>query len=250
MGADDPTAKNRAWWNATSDAYQRSHGALLAAAPLAWGVWRVPEAELRVLGDVAGKDVLELGCGAAQWAVGLAGCAARVVGVDFSERQLAHARGVAAAAGVDLPLVLASAERAPFGDASFDVVFCDHGAMTFARPEHTVAEAARLLKPGGCFAFCMSSPLRDLCWDSASDTVTSSLRADYFDLHSIEDRDSVCYQLPYGEWIRLFRRHSLVVEDLVELRPPARAKTSYADYVSLGWASRWPGENIWKLTRQ
>ena len=60
MTADDPTAKNRAWWNATSDAYQRSHGALLAAAPLAWGVWRVPEAELRVLGDVAGVQPEDL----------------------------------------------------------------------------------------------------------------------------------------------------------------------------------------------
>ena len=38
------------------------------------------------------------------------------------------------AAGVDFPLVHASAEAVPFPDASFDVVFCDHGAMTFADP--------------------------------------------------------------------------------------------------------------------
>ena len=55
-------------------------------------MWQLPESELRVLGDVAGKDVLELGCGAAQWSILLAGQGARVVGLDNSERQLEHAR--------------------------------------------------------------------------------------------------------------------------------------------------------------
>ena len=41
-------------------------------APLAWGAWRRPESELQVLGDVTGRDVLELGCGAAQWSAALA----------------------------------------------------------------------------------------------------------------------------------------------------------------------------------
>jgi len=125
-------------------------------------VWSIPESQLNVLGDVRDKDVLELGCGAAQWSIALAGLGARCVGLDNSARQLEHARRGMAAAGVDFPLVHASAETAPLPDASFDVVFCDHGAMTFADPERTVPEAARLLRPGGLFAFnaesrCISS---------------------------------------------------------------------------------------------
>jgi len=50
-----------------------------------------------------------------------------------------------AEAGVDFPLVHASGEAVPFPDASFDIVFCDYGAMTFADPYSTVPEAARLL---------------------------------------------------------------------------------------------------------
>ena len=49
-----------------------------------------------------------------------------------------------------MPLVQASAEAVPVADASFDIVFCDHGAMNFADPYKTVREVARLLRPGGC----------------------------------------------------------------------------------------------------
>ena len=43
---------------------------------------------------------------------------------------------------VHVPLVQASAEAVPLADASFDIVFCDHGAMNFADPYRTVPEVA------------------------------------------------------------------------------------------------------------
>src|SRR5262245_58752557 len=109
--------KNRAFWNSTSDAYQAAHGEILAQTAMAWGVWRVPESALNVLGDVAGRDVLELGCGAAQWAIALASQGARACGVDLSERQLAHARARVLAAQAGVGLVQASAEHLPFPSA-------------------------------------------------------------------------------------------------------------------------------------
>ena len=240
---------NRAFWNATSDAYQHDHADTLLSHPLAWGVWRIPESELGVLGSVAGRDVLELGCGAAQWTCALRSLGARAVGVDLSDQQLVHARAHAQRVGAPAPLVQGNAERLPFRDDSFDVVFCDHGATSFAAPEATVAEAARVLRPGGLFAFCMSTPLRDICADPVTYEVTPHLAADYFGLEAIDDGVSVSAQLPYGAWIRLFRRHALVVEDLVELQAPTGAATSYADYVPAGWAARWPAEHIWKVRK-
>jgi SAM-dependent methyltransferase len=245
----DPIAANRRWWNHDSDAYQEAHAAQLGRVPMAWGVWSVPESELGVLGDVAGRDVLELGCGAALWSIALAERGARAVGLDQSEQQLAHARRNAAASGVALRLVHADGERAPFAEASFDIVFCDHGVTSWARPERTIAEASRLLRPGGRLAFNIASPLRDLCWNPASDETAQRLVNDYFTLHAFDDGECVGYQLGYGAWIRLFRAHGLVLEDLIELRPPADASTTYADYVPLDWARRWPAENIWKLAK-
>jgi len=70
----------------------RRQQVILARHGAAWGVWQIPEDEIHALGEVAGKDVLELGCGAAQWSIELAGRGARPVGLDLSERQLEHAR--------------------------------------------------------------------------------------------------------------------------------------------------------------
>jgi SAM-dependent methyltransferase len=249
MDSDNPALKNRGGWNDLSDEYQAEHKDSLGKAPTAWGIWRIPETELNVLGDVAGLDVLELGCGAAQWSTALAGQGVRVVGLDLSDRQLGHARRLAADKGASFPLVQASAESVPFAADSFDVVFCDHGGMSFARPERTVAEAARVLRPGGLLAFCIASPLLDVCWDPSQEAVSDRLHDSYFDLYQVEDGPRVTYQLPLGEWIRLFRRHSLIVEDLIEIRPPEDASTTYQDYVTLDWARRWPAENVWKLRR-
>ena len=41
----------------------------------------------------------------------------------------------------------------PLADSSFDLVFCDHGAMSFCDPAVTLPEVARLLRPGGRFVF-------------------------------------------------------------------------------------------------
>jgi SAM-dependent methyltransferase len=105
--------KNRAFWDAESDKYQAAHAEFIGRPEGRWGMWQLPEGELRILGDVAGKHVLELGCGAAQWSIVLAKHGARPVGLDNSARQLEHARRLMAEAGVDFPLVHASAEDVP-----------------------------------------------------------------------------------------------------------------------------------------
>lgn len=241
--------KNQEYWNRTSDDYQRLHGSQLNTKVLGWGVWAIPEDDLHALGGVCGKDILEFGCGAAQWSIFLAKVGARPVGLDISEAQLAHARRLMLEAGVWFPLIEASAESVPLPDGSFDIVFCDHGAMSFADPRCTVPEAARLLRSGGLFVFNIASPLLELCWNDADDRLETSFQRDYFAMRGGEDDDTVVFQLPYGEWIRLFRQHGFAIEDLLELRPPAGATTTYTEYVSLEWARRWPAENIWKLRK-
>jgi SAM-dependent methyltransferase len=239
------SVKSRAFWNEISGSYQATHGAALSHNPMAWGVWRIPESSLGVLGQVEGQQVLELGCGAAQWTIALSEVGARGVGIDVSDRQLHQARALSPT----IPLVQGSAESLPFRNESFDVVFCDHGATVFAPPQATVPEVSRVLRPNGLFAFCMSSPIRDICYDPASNTVASTLTTNYFALSAFDDGASVEYQLPYGEWIRLFRRHAFDVEDLIELQAPDEATTTFADFVPASWARRWPAEHIWKLRK-
>jgi SAM-dependent methyltransferase len=216
---------------------------------MGWGMWHVPERTLQVLGPVRGKDILELGCGAAWWSVALARKGARVVGLDFSAARLDQARTHMAAAGVDFPLVEASAEAVPLPSSRFDIVFCDWGAVTFTDPLRTVPEVARLLRPGGLFAFSNSSPFRSLCQSRTNDRLSRRLRFDYFDLHRMEYPDEVNFNLPYGAWIRLFRTNRLEIEDLIELRPPTGTRTTYLTREAAEWARHWPIEVIWRVRK-
>jgi len=246
---------NRELWEANSDYYEQQHAATLSDhEAMAWGFWRIPEAELHVfsedIAEVKGKDVLELGCGAARWSIALARQGARAVGLDLSPRQLAHARRLMEEADIDFPLIEASAEDVPLPDAAFDIVFCDWGAMTFCDPHRTVPEAARLLRPAGLFAFSGGSPIETLCQNTSEDYLDNILVNDYFGLTRLEWADEVDFQLPYGEWLRLFRRNGFIVEDLIETRPPAGATSTYRSEAETEWARRWPMENIWRLCKE
>ena len=249
MDLTEHARKNRAFWDRQAESYQVEHGKQLSNVPLGWGVWSIPERELRVLGDVRGKDVLELGCGGAQWSIGLAQLGARCVGLDNSERQLEFARKAIEEAGLSIPLIHASAETVPLPDTSFDIIFCDHGAMSFTDPVLSIPEAARLLRHGGLFAFNAETPLHFTCFDRARDRISTELQISYFE-NRIDDMDgSVCFSLPYGEWIRLFKESGFEVEDLIELRPSEDATSTYRDWVSHAWARKWPAEQIWRLRR-
>src|ERR1700728_3347005 len=77
-------------WDRHSAAYQDA--ARLSTSVAHYGPDIPTEAELRLLGDLKGKKVLELGCGGAQCSIAFAKQGAIAIGVDFSPAQLAHAR--------------------------------------------------------------------------------------------------------------------------------------------------------------
>ena len=242
--------KNRAGWDAQSDEYQAAHSAeLVGDNALAWGIWRIPEADLRVLGDVQGKDILELGCGQGEWSLALARKGARVVGLDNSAARLSYARRYQEGQGVRFPLVHASADMAPLADESFDIVFCDYGAMTFLPPDRSVPEVARLLRPGGLLAFTTTHPFLWCCWPAGADEARPELVADYFTIDFDEDDGIVDFNAPLGRWIRIFVGSGFVIEDMIEVQPPEGASSSFGGR-PLEWARRWPAELLWKVRKR
>ncbi len=125
--------------------------------------------------------------------------------------------------------------------------------MGFADPYATVPEVARLLRPGGRFIFNGTTPFIWTVWGEGDEPAGYELKRSYFGPrrwdHQDDDGASSDFQLPYGEWIRLFRDNGFVIEDLIELRPGAAATTTYEGYAPLEWARRFPAEQIWKVRR-
>ena len=242
---------NRLAWDRSSDSYDRRHREELTRHDgMAWGLWRLPERELRLLGAVRGRRSLELGCGAARWSRGLARRGARAVGVDVSRSQLSKARRLTRRGAARVDLVHGSADRLPFRSRSFDLIFSDWGAMTFVDPAATVPEAARLLRPGGRLVFAASSPFRYVTWDRARDRLGRRLTRAYFDDRPLVLDGITEFTRTYGAWVELFRRHGFEILGLTETRPAGGPRGRYTSKADAAWARRWPMEALWSLRRR
>lgn len=162
----DHVLHNREHWGKQAPDYVASGERHWAQAAPTWGIWGVPESELRMLpSDAMGKDAIELGCGTAYVSAWLARRGARVVGIDNSEQQLATARRLQQQYTLEFPLVHGNAESVPCPDKSFDFAISEYGACLWADPKKWVAEAARLLRPGGRLHFLTNAFLLMLCAD-------------------------------------------------------------------------------------
>jgi SAM-dependent methyltransferase len=211
-----------------------------------WGVFGTLERDVNALGDVAGLDVVELGCGTAYLSAWLAKRGARPVGVDPTPAQLATAREMQQEFNLEFPLVEAVAENVPLPDASFDLAVSEYGASIWADPKRWIAEAARLLRPGGRLVFLRNSPISVVCM--ALDGITERLQRPQRSIRQLEwpDTKEVEFHAPHGELIDLLRGNGFEVERLVELYAPDDATThEYYGYVTAEWARQWPAEEIW-----
>jgi SAM-dependent methyltransferase len=250
----DHVIRNRTYWDETNAAqYEEPGRAAWARKDPWWGVWRVPESSLKVLPDVSGLDAVELGCGTAYVSAWLARRGARPVGINNSKVQLANARRFQREFGLEFHLLHADAEVLPFRSGSFDLAVSEYGAALWCEPKRWIAEAARVLKPGGQLIFMSNSPLLMLTVPDteAEGPAGDRLIRDYFGMYRFEwpDSEGVEFHLSHGDWIRLLRSHGLDLEDLIEVQAPEGSTTRH-NYITYEWARRWPGEDIWKARKR
>jgi SAM-dependent methyltransferase len=213
---------NRTWWDADADHYMAEHGEFLGDADFVWCPERLREADARLLGPVADRRVLEVGCGAAMCSRWLATQGADVVGFDLSSGMLRHARAAAERTGVGVPLVQADAEQLPFADGVFDLACSAFGAVPFvADSGRVMREVARVLRPGGRWVFAVTHPLR---WVFPDDPGPDGLVAQtpYFDRTpyvEVDDAGAATYvehHRTLGDRVREIVAAGLVLTDLVE----------------------------------
>jgi 2-polyprenyl-3-methyl-5-hydroxy-6-metoxy-1,4-benzoquinol methylase len=117
------------------------------------------EALVDLLGDVRGTRALDLACGHGKIARELARRGARVVGGDVSDVLLDTARAVESAEPLGITYLNedVTSDRALAGE-TFDAVACNHGLADIDDLDGALATVARVLRPGGRFAFSLLHP--------------------------------------------------------------------------------------------
>jgi SAM-dependent methyltransferase len=199
---------NRAYWDEQAASYAEKGRRAWAGEPR-WGIWDVPETQLRLLPqDMTGLDTIELGCGTAYVSAWLARLGARPVGIDNSPAQLATARALQLEFGLEFPLHLGNAEATPFESAGFDFAISEYGAAIWCDPYKWIPEAARLLKPGGQLVFLGNSTLMMLAApELETQTASTRLLRPQRGMHRFEwsDTAGIEFHLSPGDWIRLLR---------------------------------------------
>jgi SAM-dependent methyltransferase len=223
VGPLESARANRSWWDAEAAAYYAEHGPYLGDVDLLWCPEGLRESDARLLGDVRGRDVLEVGCGAAQGARWLVQAGARVTAFDVSMGQLVQARRLDERTGVAVDrLVQADAQALPFRDASYDVVVSAFGAIPFvADSAGALREIARVLRRGGRLVFSVTHPVR---WAFPDDPGPAGLtvQQSYFDRTpyvEVDDSDTATYvehHRTVGDRIREVVAAGLSLVDLVE----------------------------------
>ena len=101
------------------------------------------------VGEVAGRKVLDICCGTGNLAAAAAARGALVTGVDFAPTMIEIARSKVA----DVHFQVGDAEALPFPGDTFDVVLCAFGLWHLPEPDRALAEAARVLKKDGVYAY-------------------------------------------------------------------------------------------------
>ena len=217
-----------------------------------WGLYRIPESQLRVLPDTAGMLVVELGAGTAFLSAALARQGARVVALDLSHEQLVTAARCQQRFGPRFPLVEADAGQVPLRTGCADVVVSEHGASVWCAPQRWLAEAARLLRPGGWLVFLTNSVLSTLCVPDDEGPATQRLQRPQRGIgRTAWDGGGIEYHPSHGDWVGLLRRNGFRLESLAELYAPEDATDpDFYEIADAEWAQRWPVEDLWIARRE
>jgi SAM-dependent methyltransferase len=189
---------------------------------LVWCPENLREVDAHLLGDVAGKRILEVGCGSAPCSRYLTRAGASVVAFDLSAGMLGYARAAAGRTCIEVPLVQADVCELPFLSGSFDVAFSAFGAIPFvADSALALREVARVLRPGGRWVFSATHPMR---WAFPDDPGPLGLTAiqSYFDRSPYVEVDAdgipayVEHHRTMGDRVREIVAAGFVLRDVIE----------------------------------
>lgn len=249
---------NRSYWDNSAEDYLAEHGSFLGASEFMWCPEGIHESDIHLLGDVDRRQILEVGCGAGQCSRWLAEQGAITTGVDVSAGMLEQAsrlqRQHPLREDATPPTFLhADARALPFASNSFDIAFSSYGALPFVKDAEVVlSEVARVVRPGGRWAFSTTHPLRWMFPDvpgEAGLTVEYSYfdRTPYVELSSEGVPVYAEHHRTMGDWLNLLVSAGFAIESVTEPQWPESNQKAWGGWSPLRGALM-PGTVIFSTT--
>jgi 2-polyprenyl-3-methyl-5-hydroxy-6-metoxy-1,4-benzoquinol methylase len=258
MNEDKIKRKTKLAWNNMAKNYQRNFR--ISLNNIHYGPSSLGENELKLLGDVKGKHVLDLGCGGGQNSIILAKMGAKVIAIDYSKEQLAYAIHLAKKEKVKVEFInfdIEKIDRLKFS-GKFDIIFSSYTLQYVPNLTRLFKKLSKIIKLKGIFVFATLHPLFTSDWGKFKGK-EYALVYDYFNV-----RKSV-YTMKFGKKVAKvtafihnimqisssLNEAGFLIERIIEQNAIKNAKkTPYYD----GWYDskwlRWPHTVIFKAKKQ
>ncbi|HEX3053700.1 MAG TPA: class I SAM-dependent methyltransferase [Aggregatilineaceae bacterium] len=219
---DSPLTANRFAWNAAAPKF---YGRCVLPA---WGVFGEGQARPDLIGEIAGKTLVEIGCGSGhsiQYL--LAHGAAKVYGIDFARAQIDFARETnrdAIEAGQVELFEAPMEERLAIGPV--DTVFSIFALGWTVDLDRTLANVRHYLKPGGRFVFSWEHPLfAHVGLETDANTAAVTVQSSYHDEKVSEftawngEQPVYLCNRKISTWFQALRRHQFEILEFLEPEP-------------------------------
>ena len=212
------------YWNELADEYQDV--TRISTDDFHYGPLLPGDSHFKLLPDLKGKRVLEIGSGAAQNSFYLAAKGADCVALDISEEQLEHAKVIGMKLDLKVETVCASIDAMPVAElGQFDFIHSTW-AFPFSREqERVVKECAEMLKPGGQLMITTGHPIFACEWIILDEHEEGMFVTDYFkppvDVRFTEDEEEFirAEQIPLGTFIDYIVKAGLTLKKVHEPKP-------------------------------
>ncbi len=221
------TKETKKWWEHASKYYQRDSKIPVS---IHYGPGSPGESNLKLLGNLKGKNVLEIGCGGAQCGIAMAKQGANVIGIDISEEQLKFAKNLAEKNKVHIKFYQGDIKSLhQINSNSQDIVFSAWALHYVDDLEKCFKEVYRVLKKQGIFVLSLDHPF----FRTAVKTKESYFKTGkYVEVFSDKSKKFVAYTHTVSELFNTLIKAGFIVEKMIE--PDSRKK-----YKDDPWYGMW-----------
>ncbi|HLC78094.1 MAG TPA: class I SAM-dependent methyltransferase [Candidatus Nanoarchaeia archaeon] len=224
------TAETKKWWESSSKDYQEE---CKIPIDIHYGPGSPNESYYKLLGNLKGKKILEIGCGGAQCGVAMAKQGAKVIGIDISEEQLKFAKELSKKNKVNIQFYQGDIKKlSQIKSNSQDIVFTAFALHYVADLHSCFKEVYRVLKKNGLFVLSLGHPMY-----GRINSKTLRVEDSYFNIgkgtfiFSDPTKKFVYYRRNIGELHNTLVDAGFFVERIIE--PDSRKRYSYDPWYGL-----------------